>query len=351
MASRDRTSLFIQYRNSLGKSASFSALGTAGSSSLAKSTAIGGARGGNVYSRLSNGDENGTDDESMNERLLSKNGRSPQSNTKSVPSGDGSKDVAIDMTSLPPKWIDVVEEIQDDIQKLRDKISKVEGMHKKNLLPGFDETEKERAMIESLTGQILSSFSAIQTRIKSLGGGDSRTFKSSEEQSMIKNAMTMLALNLQEMSSKFRQSQSNYLNNINGRSSAVTNDIFAPTLLDQAMPNNFSMGFTQQQLLQVHSNEASIDKRTKEITELSKSIHHLAEVFRDLQTMIVDQGTLLDRIDYNIEDMSHNVKSAHQELTQARDLQKKSKESYILFILVVLVVVLFIALLIKRSGR
>jgi syntaxin 16 len=48
--------------------------------------------------------------------------------------------------------------------------------------------------------------------------------------------------------------------------------------------------------------------------DIAKSIHQLAEIFRDLQTMIIDQGTILDRIDYNIEQVATSMKSAHTEL-------------------------------------
>lgn len=321
MATRDRTNLFIQYRNSFGKSSSFATATSFKSSSSAQRS---------KYTQIATNEED--------DLLLNKN------NTIRKKDDDP---IVVDMSSLPPKWIDLVEEVQEDIRKLGDKITQVESMHKKNLLPGFDESEKERLQIDLLTQQISSQFTAIQKRIKAIGE-ETKYKQTHEEQIMGKNAMTMLAISLQDLSSRFRQSQSAYLSKINGKPN-VTNDIFTPSAYDMAMPNNFNMGFTEQQLMSIQSNESSINRRSKEITDIAKSIHHLAEVFRDLQTMIVDQGTLLDRIDYNIEDMSTNVKTAHEELTTAKKTQSKSKESKILIFMVIMVIILLIMVIIKKS--
>jgi syntaxin 16 len=43
----------------------------------------------------------------------------------------------------------------------------------------------------------------------------------------------------------------------------------------------------------------------------------LAELFRDLNLMVIDQGTLLDRVDYNIEQMATDVRGAVEELETA----------------------------------
>ena len=39
----------------------------------------------------------------------------------------------------------------------------------------------------------------------------------------------------------------------------------------------------------------------QEIQSLSKSIQDLAVLFKDLNELVVEQGTILDRIDFNIE--------------------------------------------------
>lgn len=63
--------------------------------------------------------------------------------------------------------------------------------------------------------------------------------------------------------------------------------------------------------------------------------------------MIIDQGTMLDRIDYNVEKMSVNVKGAEKELTIATGYQRKSTKRKILLLLLLLVIGLFVVLLIK----
>lgn len=63
------------------------------------------------------------------------------------------------------------------------------------------------------------------------------------------------------------------------------------------------------------SNDVAIVQREREITDIAKGIIELADIFKDLQTMVIDQGTMLDRIDYNVERMAVDVKAADKELT------------------------------------
>lgn len=73
---------------------------------------------------------------------------------------------------------------------------------------------------------------------------------------------------------------------------------------------------TLQQTSQKHlrTNDAAIVQREREINDIAKGIIELADIFKELQTMVIDQGTMLDRIDYNVERMADNVKGADKEL-------------------------------------
>jgi methyl-accepting chemotaxis protein len=57
-----------------------------------------------------------------------------------------------------------------------------------------------------------------------------------------------------------------------------------------------------------------IQRRDREIQEITRSISDLATIFQELQTLVIDQGTLLDRIDYNIEQVHTHTHRAVEEL-------------------------------------
>lgn len=63
-----------------------------------------------------------------------------------------------------------------------------------------------------------------------------------------------------------------------------------------------------------NAHDHAIAQREREINEIAQGIIELADIFRDLQAMVIDQGTMLDRIDYNVEKMGHEVKGAEKEL-------------------------------------
>ena len=87
-------------------------------------------------------------------------------------------------------------------------------------------------------------------------------------------------------------------------------------LQDEEADVSYSQSTLQQQSATLTSNDAAINQREREITDIAKGIIELADIFKELQTMVIDQGTMLDRIDYNIENMTINVKAAEKELVQ-----------------------------------
>ena len=65
-------------------------------------------------------------------------------------------------------------------------------------------------------------------------------------------------------------------------------------------------------------------EREREIEEIANSISDLSHVFKDLSTMVITQGTLVDRIDYNIDQTFLSVREGFSELKSAEQSQSRS---------------------------
>lgn len=61
---------------------------------------------------------------------------------------------AIDIPSLPPRWVDVSDEVDGILNELQPKITQLDRLHAKNLLPGFVDRTKEEREIEVLGSEI-----------------------------------------------------------------------------------------------------------------------------------------------------------------------------------------------------
>jgi syntaxin 16 len=60
-----------------------------------------------------------------------------------------------------------------------------------------------------------------------------------------------------------------------------------------------------------------VRRRNAELVEIAKSIAQLAELFRDLSALVIDQGTLLDSVEYNVEQTAVHMAAAVHDLDVA----------------------------------
>src|SRR5271163_1079382 len=153
--------------------------------------------------------------------------------------------------------------------------------------------------------------------------------------------------------------------------SPAQNPYSDPALMESDADKTFSQSTLQQTAQKrFHSNDAVIAQREQEVNDIAKGIIELADIFKDLQAMVIDQGTMLDRIDYNVERMTVDVKAAEKELVvvsphdhqlliilligfqQATSYQQRSTKRKILLLLLLLVIGMLVLLIAKpKKGR
>ena len=98
-------------------------------------------------------------------------------------------------------------------------------------------------------------------------------------------------------------------------STPLQNPYTDPSMMESESDKSLGQSTLQQtSLKRVNTNDAAIAQREREINDIAQGIIELADIFKELQGMVIDQGTMLDRIDYNIENMAVNVKAADKEL-------------------------------------
>ena len=88
-----------------------------------------------------------------------------------------------------------------------------------------------------------------------------------------------------------------------------------------------------------------------EIVKIVKSIEELAGIFKELAVMVIDQGTILDRIDFNMESAVDNATVAVTNLKKAEEHQKNALPMKCIIALVALIAIMLIVLIVKNTPK
>ncbi|XP_057291520.1 syntaxin-16-like [Hydractinia symbiolongicarpus] len=260
------------------------------------------------------------------------------------------------VASLPPEWSDAVEEVQYDISKIKKRTKDLNALHNKHLnRPSLDDNVNEEHTIDVTTQEITQLFHQCQRCIQTIQAKAHGASKS--EQTIVRNVVSTLASQLQELSISFKKGQSIYLKKMKNREEREKkyfNNDFQPTNAfmqeeDENFDDLYDKGFTTAQLQMVEENEQIVRQREEEISHIVRSIGDLNTIFKDLAMLIVDQGTILDRIDYNVEQASVQVEKGLQQLQKSEKHQKSSRKMLCILVLAVVLIIMIIALVLTKK--
>lgn len=246
---------------------------------------------------------------------------------------------------LPPAWVDVSEEISANVQRARVKMAELTKAHAKALMPSFGDGKEDQRLIEALTQEITGLIRKSEKRLQRLSAAGP-----SEDSNVRKNVQRALATDLQNLSVELRKKQSTYLKrlrqqkegdgvdiemNLNGSRSRVEDDD-----LDD-------MVFNEHQLAKLKKSEAFSVEREREIQQVVESVNELAQIMKDLSVLVIDQGTVVDRIDYNIQSVATTVEEGLKQLQKAERTQKQGGMVMCASVLVIMCFIMLVLLIIK----
>jgi len=275
--------------------------------------------------------------------------------------------------SVPPVWVVTVQDLKRDVLSIESKIKELDQVSSKHLLPGFGEEEDHEDTIARTVQEITQLFKDCERRLKEIHAAQNDG--SGDEQAVRKNIEQRVAKQLQDLSLEFRRGHKGYLAKLKGQSAE---DDFKPDLRRDsgaAGPSGAAGGggggggggffdddmesgggaapidprFNSQQTLQLVMAEQMSEERSKAIEQVAESVGELAGIFKEIQVLVIDQGTILDRIDFNIEMAADKVGKATLEIDKANQYQKKSKAMLCIYLLLLLCCLMVIVLILKKS--
>lgn len=249
---------------------------------------------------------------------------------------------------LPPQYVDFKEGIRVEMSAIKRKMDELKNVHSRAALTHFDDANSDEAQIEVLTQEITRLFKKCEVRLTRFGG---HSCNNEADEKVRQNVQRVLALELQKLSLAFRKQQKTYLNRLRTKEGAAGS--FAALEASAAWRSggggdeDYDPGFSELQLVRVDNMDALALERDQEVTNIVASINDLAQVMKDLAVLVIDQGTILDRIDYNIEQVAMQVDEGVKQLVKAEKTQKKNRMIMCIMFLMCAVVLMLVIVVAK----
>ena len=212
------------------------------------------------------------------------------------------------------------------------------------LIPKFDEQENKKLnkSIKEISTEMTEELKSCQKILKEIIQD-----KTDEED---------FNINLNNLNTSSKQVKQNMKQNIITKINSFTKkfklnqELYNNKLKDFAIEEEANKSFSirkndeedmknSNDFLSTQENNNQLQKRDEDLTILLNSVNELAQIYKDMQTLVMEQGTILDRIDYNIDIASSNITQGKKNIKKA---DKHMKKNCFRNVIIVLIVIIFI---------
>jgi len=251
--------------------------------------------------------------------------------------------VVLELAALPPRWVDFADEAREGLGDLRARLARLQRAQQRRLLRVFDDgagPEKEVQAISDEVGAAIRQCEGQMRKVEAWSAGEDPGGRGHEVRQQVHRG---LLAQLQELVLQFRRAQKGYLRELRSRQQAGDCDERSTSASSGAAP--LELGLEGRQELE--STELDVAHRSAEICRIASSVSELHAIFKELALMVIDQGTVLDRIDYNIEQAGHQAGRAATVLRKTERAQRSQGSMKCILVLAAINMLLLLLLMLK----
>lgn len=302
--------------------------------------------------------------------------------TNSDPLHGGGRDLGPSITrgGMEPEWVFTYNDLKGDLAELEKMLEQLATLYAQHLLPSFVDVDTSHLEheIHIRSHRLTDMLHSVEHKVRAISKAEppideSNDSRNDTERTIRRNLQKRFATPLQALSLSFRKRQKTYLEklkqvrescgdddalvsvplhdektqglNINSRSGF--GEYNSDTDVNGVQPSN---AFSEVQLLAVENSAALAEERRRELNQVASNINDLATIVKDIAALVVDQGTVLDRVDYNLEDTRLKTSMATRELRIADQYQSKRHALCCIIILAIGCAVMTIILIYKWTA-
>lgn len=265
-------------------------------------------------------------------------------------------------SSSEPDWLSLVDDFRYEASKISDKIERLredQDSYLRNKTSAlFDQDEHSlqtlEQEIENKSHEITRLFNHLHQLVLQLKSIATRY----PGHKVLRNIQQWQCRELANLSERLRTYQKQHLSRLNEKEKYMeqfvinfddVDDVMADSMghqqirfpeEDRLAPSDANIAFdnrnyqSQEQVQVEYVDNEMLRQQDAEMTKVMKSIVELNQIFQDMSAMVVNQGSLMDRIDYNMETVHMKVREGAIQLARAERTAARTRKLKCIFILI-----------------
>lgn len=265
----------------------------------------------------------------------------------------------IEMKTILPSAFDISIDLNTKIDNIKIEINSLVGLYKKLIISEQHEKQMLINTIQKSIIIILKDFEDSYTLIKKYeflleNHENLKLNYNYNDIQIIINFKKNFALKVQENSLIFKNLQKNYIKFLK-QDDQFNSFTKSSSISQKEKYHNLSSSNSNTEKNDTIQISQSLDdpnlqlfkSRDEEISNLTMSVLEMQTIFKEIETMIFDQGGLLDKIDYNLQNTLTDINNSNQILLNAKEYLKTSIK-YKLILLILLFILLVFIIILKK---
>ncbi|XP_003742502.1 syntaxin-1A [Galendromus occidentalis] len=281
------------------------------------------------------------------ERQQNEDSPEAQEETEMVTIEIENNNTAMDSFKLKTQQVqECIEQLREDTQQVRDihaRILSSVDSHDKN-----QELDRSMADVKKLASRIRYTLKEIQSEADK----DVKENPTSATSRMKRIQQQTLSKLFVDTMTSYNEAQMEYREKCKYRIKRQLN-ITGKTPSDEELEDLLESGnfdvFTQGVIMESEKNKqalADVQARHQDIMKLEESVRELRDLFIEMAVLVESQGTMIDRIEYNVANAAEFVDKAKVETKTALDYKHAAtkKKFWLIGILIIVILIIFLSI-------